>query len=191
MSKKPGWQTSFLFIIFCLSAWLPAWAAVQAQERRPTEYQVKAAFIYNFLQFVDWPGKLFSSPASPFNIYVLDVRGENHFGQALRAYQGETVRGRKISVYHVRALKEIKDGHILVLSASERDLLPQITRQAEETGILTIGETEGFGRLGLMINFYLEENRVRFEINIDAARRAGLKISSELLKLARIIRQTT
>ena len=116
--------------------------------------------------------------------------GENPFGNTLEPYQGETIRGKNWSIKPFHSLQDLKDCQVLFISFSERGRITYIAKLANEMGILTIGDTEGFGAQGVMINFYLEKNKVRFEINADAVHRAGLKIGSELLKLAKIIRDT-
>lgn len=173
-------------ICWCWSC-LPDRANVYAQEKKPTEYQVKAAFIYNFLQFIEYPLKPFKGPHSQLNLTIL---GENPFGAAFENYQGETIQGKKLSIRHAQSLHDFKDGHILFICPSEKSRVPQIVKQVADLGILTIGDTEGFARQGVMINFYMEGNRVRFEINVDVARRAGFKISSHLLKLAKIVQES-
>lgn len=177
----------FFFISFLSWALWPG-GALYAQEQKPTEYQVKAAFIYNFLQFIEWPVKPNKKLHPSFNLYIL---GENPFAAVFENYQGETVQGRKLSIRHSQSIHDLKDVQVLFITHSEKNRLPTILKQTNELGILSIGDSEGFGQQGVMINFFIERNKVRFEINMDAARRAGFKISSHLLKLAKIIQETS
>jgi hypothetical protein len=151
------------------------------------EYEVKAAFIYNFIKFIEWPDELTKKQSSPLNIYVL---GHNPFGEALAAIQGTQVRGRTINVNRTNSVKGLTDCHILFISSSETWHIPEILRSIKNLNILTIGDTAGFAGKGIIINFYTEEEKVRFEINLDAAKQANLTISSRLLTLSRVVRGT-
>ncbi|MEW6184593.1 MAG: YfiR family protein [Thermodesulfobacteriota bacterium] len=155
---------------------------VSAQETKPTQYQVKAAFIYNFLQFIDLPLR----PNQGMNL-TLFILGEDPFGNAFDPFQGEKILGRKWNIRPIRYGQDFKDGHILFIAASEKGRINQIVKQAHTQGLVTIGDTDGFGQQGVMINLFLERNRVRFEINMDSVRNNRILISSHLLKLARII----
>jgi hypothetical protein len=176
-----------VFVILCWGApCVTSHPDLQAQEAKPTEYQVKAAFIYNFLQFIDWPMKPNRNPGPFINLCIL---GENPFGNTFEAYQGETIRKRKFSIRQSQSLSDLKECQVVFIGNSEKGRVPQIIKQANDLGILTIGDSEKMTHQGVMINFYMERDKVRFEINIEAARRAGFTISSHLLKLARIIRE--
>ncbi len=170
-----------------LTAVIAASAVVSAQEiPPPTEYQIKAAFLYNFAKFVEWPATALRGQGAPIIVAVL---GEDPFGADLeQILDGKTAGGRQLVIRRFKGVRDLGLCHILFVSSSERERLREILRALQNSTVLTVGETEGFAGLGGIINFILEENRVRFEINIDAADRARLKISSKLLKLARIIR---
>lgn len=187
MSKKPF--KIFILLFFLVLSWssVPDLTLVFGQDQKPTEYQVKAAFLYNLLQFIEWPTKSTKGQKPVLNLFI---QGENPFGASLESYQGEFIQNKKLSIRKTFSLQDLKECHILFIAPSEKGRVQYNIKQANEMGFLTIGDTEGYAQLGVMINFYLEKNKVRFEINIDAARRAGIKISSELLKLARIIKDT-
>jgi hypothetical protein len=153
---------------------------------RANPYQVKAAFIYNFLQFIELPARPHQGPNAPLNIAVL---GEDPFDQAFEPFQGERVHGRPLKIQVVPSGQDCKEAHVLFLTASERFRLPQLVRQAQALGQLTIGDTEGFAQQGVMINFYEEQRKIRFEINLEAAKAGRVVISSHLLKLARIVKK--
>jgi len=102
--------------------------------------------------------------------------------------QGKQVRGRTININRINSVKSLMNCHILFISSSEKGYIQEIIRSIKGLNILTIGDTKGFARQGVVINFYTEEQKVRFEINLDAAKRANLTISSRLLSLSKIVR---
>jgi hypothetical protein len=172
------------FLVFALLGCSRS-GAEPAPEPPTKEYQVKAAFLFNFTQFVQWPESAFRDAGEPICIGVL---GEDPFGKALDETVGGERSGRRdLIVRRSRAVSELKDCQLLFISKSERGRLAPILSEVESTGVLTVSEVEGFARLGGTINFYLEGNRVRFEINPDGAQKAGLRISSQLLSLGKIV----
>ncbi len=151
------------------------------------EYQVKVAFLYNFAKFVEWPPHLFGDPAAPFTLGIL---GNDPFCEALeRTLQGKSVNGRSIAVRRLRAAEPIHGVQILFISPSVGRDLPRVLAALKGVPVLTVGDRDRFAREGGIINFRIEENKVRFEINLDAAERAGLKVSSKLLTVAHVIRE--
>lgn len=146
------------------------------------EYEVKAAFIHNIAKFVEWP-----ATSSVSGSARLCVAGKDPFGDALDALQGKPVGAANWEVVRVDGGRSLKECRVLFIAASERAHLTRILASIEGSPVLTVGDTEGYAGQGVMVNFYLEENRVRFEINRKAAARAGLAISAQLLKLARIV----
>ncbi len=149
------------------------------------EYQIKAAFLVNFMQFVTWPSNAFTNADAPFCIGVL---GEDPFGAALdQTVQGETVDHHKIMIQRARRIEDCKDCQMIFVSRSEEKNLPVILAKLDSGPILTVSETRDFARQGGIINFYLEEKKVRFEINPAVAQRANLKISAQLLSLGKIV----
>ena len=150
-----------------------------------SEYQVKAAYLFNFLKFVEWPDESFADPIAPI---VIGVVGEDPFGNALpQVVIGKTVQGRDlvIRIYHTG--EDLRGAHILFISASERKRLPMILSSLRGSNVLTVADTAGFLDAGGMIQFLNENGRVRFAINVDAAGRAKLKMSSKLLSLAKVV----
>jgi YfiR/HmsC-like len=164
---------------------LPLFSGAYAQSPAPTEYQVKAAFLYNFAKFVEWPASSFSSETSPLQICVF---GHDPFSQALHDItQNKSVGGRKLEVKSAPDIQQAKSCQVLFISASEETQVKQILEGLRATSVLTVGDTNGFIEQGGMINFVLENDRVRFEINRKAAEQAGLKISSKLLSVAKSV----
>lgn len=162
-----------------------ALVATLAQSVKETE--IKAAFIYHFTSYVEWPPDAFSSSSS---LFVIGVIGKSEIIPALRgAVRGKNWNERDFTIKRVEAAKEMRECQVLFVPKSEAKRLPQILDILGDAPVLTVGESEDFARKGGIINFYTEQNRVRFEINPEAAKRARLTISSKLLHLARIVRQ--
>ena len=151
------------------------------------EYQVKAAFLYNFAKFVEWPPQAFQRPGEPIAVCVV---GQDRFEGALEeTVKGKEAEGRPLVVRNVTVAKGFAGCQILFVSASERKHFPGILSSAKQCGLLTVGEAEGFASAGGMINFKREGGRVRFEINVEAAQQRELRISSKLLMLAETVKK--
>jgi hypothetical protein len=156
----------------------------QGQPAASGEYLVKAAFLYNFAKFVDWPPSAFKNDSAPLTLCIL---GRDPFGEALDSIRDKTVKGRPLSIRRISRVEDAGECHILFISPSEKGDLKQVLNALKNAAVLTVSEIEGFGNSGGMINFVMAEKKVQFEINPDAAHRGGLRISSQLLKLARIV----
>ncbi len=153
-----------------------------AQSEPPSEYQVKAAFLYNFAKFVEWPADAFADPHAPV---VLGIVGEDPFDGLLeQIVAGKTVNGRNLLVRKLKPTDDLRNFHILFIGSTERKRLPQILVSLRESSVLTVGEGDRLNESGLTIQFIIRENKVRFAINLATAARARLKISSKLLALA-------
>lgn len=163
--------------------WLPlTGGAGGAPSSQPTEYQIKAAFLFNFAKFVDWPPQAFAKRTDPI---VLGVLGENPFGDELaRTIRDKTVDARPLEIREFRWQAQVTNCHILFISSSEKKRLPEILESLKGASVLTVGDTDHFTESGGMINFFVEGTKMRFQINKDAATSAGLKISSKLMSLA-------
>ena len=172
--------------------WTSAANAQAGDASESSEYLIKAGFIYNFAKFVEWPANAFAQPDSPI---VIGVLGTDPFGNTLdRIVEDKKVGTRGFVVRRYKwnkDLKELKECKILFVSASERAHIDEIVDSVKGLPILTVGETPGFAERGGVIRFTLEDNRVRFEVNVEAAHQADLNISSRLLTLAKIIPQAT
>ena len=162
---------------------LAASAAVQAGA--PSEHQVKAAFLYNFANFVQWPDGALGPPGAPLRVCVV---GTDPFGGALDdAFRDQVVQGRPVQIARGGSLAAVGRCHIVFLSQSEQRRWPELLKELGGTPTLTVADGPPLVRQGGMINFVIEAKRVRFEINRGAAEHAGLRISSKLLALARIV----
>jgi len=170
------------FLILMCGMLLAAQCA-SAQEARATEYQIKAAFLYNFTKFIDWP-----FDTGTLNLCIL---GEDHFGRDIDDIEGKTVAGKALSVRRIKSVQDIKQCRMLFIASPESERLDSILIAAQGLNILTVGDTTGYAERGVIINFYTEHNKIRFEINKDAASRSELKISSKLFGLAKIVYDTS
>ena len=150
-----------------------------------SEYQVKAAYLFNFLKFVEWPDDSFADSLAPI---VIGVVGEDPFGSALpQVTIGKTVQGRDLVLRKYHAGEDVRGAHILFISPSEKKRLPMILSSLRGSSVLTVADTEGFLDAGGMIQFLNENDRVRFAISVEATSRAKLKMSSKLLSLAKVV----
>lgn len=164
---------------------LPATPSARAQVKVAREYEVKAVFLFNFAQFVEWPVTAFADANTPV---IIGVLGDDPFGDALeQAVHGGTVKGRAVVIKRAPRLDELKPCHLLFVAKSEKSRSAQILRSVSGAGMLTVGETDDFTTQGGVIGFKTQQNRVQFEINVDAAEREGLKVSAKLLKVSRIV----
>ncbi len=156
-------------------------------EQKPNEYQVEAAYLYNFGRFVEWPAKGTTTKSDAFTICVL---GEDPFGQALDAtFAGATIENKSVVARRISSPNDSTDCQILFLSSSEANRLNKIIESLNKTAILTVSDMPQFSKRGGMIQFVLEGSRVRFEVNLSATQKAGLTLSSELLKVATVVRR--
>ncbi|PYJ57430.1 MAG: DUF4154 domain-containing protein [Verrucomicrobia bacterium] len=195
------------------SAWVVLVAFLAHSSRVPatpvSDYETKAGYLLNFVEFVEWPSAAFAGPTSPL---VIGVMGKDPFGAELDKLQGKTVNGRKLeikrfkgalefrgeetpgrrqdnlAVKQARKLAELRSCHILFISSSEKNYLPLILKPLKGASVLTVSETEAFVGAGGIINFLDNGNSLQLEINLDSAEQARLKISSKLLSLAKVIK---
>lgn len=148
------------------------------------EYQIKAVFIFNFTQFVDWPQTAFPDADAPLVIAVL---GDNPFGSYLNeTVAGEKINGHPVIVQYYNRTEEIQNCHILFIALSDPQKSEQVISGIKGKSILTIGDSPDFLKRGGMIKFFKRKNNIRFEINPAAAKSANLTLSSKLLRVAEI-----
>jgi len=153
-------------------------------EDRTREYRIKAAFIYNFAKFTEWPANSFADRGAPLRICVY---GEDPFGAALEGIAGKTVQGRRVEIARLDELSSGDACHLLFISESEAPNLAGILAELQRQPILTVADMPGFADAGGIINLKInEEEKIRFEINVAKARLAGLRLSAKLLSLAEI-----
>jgi hypothetical protein len=153
--------------------------------RPSNEYQIKAVFLFNFAQFAEWPARAFPNEKAPF---VIGILGHDPFGEYLdELVKDEKVRGRSLVVRRYQDLGGAHDCHILYISRSETGHLAEIISGLQHECVLTISDVDSFARLGGMIRFVMNGGKVRLEINVEAARAAGVTISSKILRPATIV----
>jgi hypothetical protein len=146
------------------------------------EHRIKAAFVVNFLKFVDWPAEQADAPLAVVVIGPDPILAALH-----NAIEGQTVAGRSIVVSATAGPDVPPEANAVFIARAARAAVPGIVRAVEGRGVLTIGDTEGFGQAGVVLNLYVSDDRVRFEANTAAAARAAVRVSSQLLRIARIV----
>ncbi len=148
------------------------------------EYSIKASFVFKFLEFVDWP----ENSTANSNDLVIAVIGKTPIAAELQKISSNyKTDNRKIKIKMVNHVKELDDANLVFISSSKMSELKAIMDWADSSGALTIGDEPGFAQLGIMINFTIEQESIRFEINKGSAESAGIKISSLLLNVAKIV----
>lgn len=175
-----------LSVMFLLS---PSRLAMNAQETVPSEYQLKAAFLFHFAKFVEWPANAFPALNAPL---IIGVFGDNPFaGDLERIIKTKSINGHPLELRRVNAPASWKNCHVLFIAPSEKKRVDEILKSVRGYSILTVSETDHFLQSGGMINFLIQDNKVRFEINNVAAKKAELKISSKLLSLATSVKNSS
>ena len=147
----------------------------------PDESQVKAAMILNLAKFIDWPAESFPQANTPF---MICLNGKSSFGKALETLNGKTVKGRRVVIRQVSRSDEFDRCHTLVLGESEQRRIPAILDRAAQFPVVTLSDLPGFIAAGGIIGLVEQEGKIRFEINLDAAHHANIRISPQVIKLA-------
>jgi hypothetical protein len=169
----------------CLGFWCQVCEVGLADAALP-DYQVKALFLLNFTKYVEWPGNAFTGSDTPITI---GLYGESKLGEALKSVvAGKTIGGRAIVIRQVESPDDLSQCHILFISGAESSRFHQIIEKIDALPILTVGEDAAFVQNGGIINFVLKNGNVRLEINLSAAKKAGLTISSRLLAVADVVK---
>jgi hypothetical protein len=151
-----------------------------AQPSPPTEYEVRAAFLFHFARFIEWP------PATQRDDFVIAVLGRDPFGETLdRVLAGKTFGTRRIVLRRGATLDELGDVRVLFIANSEKPHLAEILKRLQGRPTLTVGEGDDFVNHGGMVAFRVQDDVVRFDINLEPVARAGLKMSSQLIRVAR------
>lgn len=182
-SKTPYLRRSLATAVLA-AAMLLGWFAPQARAQY-SESEIKAAFILNFAQFSKWPAKAFADADGQFTIAIF---GDDSLGGALeKTCRGQSVGGRKVVVKRTRRLDDLKNCQIVFVSRSDSGRLEEILANIQGANVLTVGESDRFARQGGAFGFVMDKDKIRFEVNPGAARRAGVEVSSRLLKLGIIV----
>ena len=175
-------------IIFIVMVMLGQASHAWAQDSEASsEYLIKAGYIYNFAKLVEWPATAFAQPDSPI---VIGIVGNDPFGPIIdKVLEGKKVNGHSFLIKRLKPTADVKECQILFIGSSLGPHVADTIRLTRGTPVLTISEIPGFADRGGIINLTLEQNKVRFEVNVDAAKEADLSISSRLLVLAKVIQQ--
>jgi len=201
---------AYILVVLILLV-VPIMAQGEDESAPNREYQVKAAFLYNFINFVDWPNE---KVADSNDTVTIGIIGSNPFGEAFEAVKDKKIKGKKLVIKQFPGFEEyktkakdkakyreeyeaeyknvLKKCHIVFISSLEEKHLEEILNLVKNSDVLTVGESEAFLNSGGAINFVMEQKKVRFEINLTAANRTKLKIRSQLLRLAkRVVGETS
>jgi hypothetical protein len=169
-----------LLFLFTLALLFLSLGSAKAQVSR--EYQLKAVFLYNFAQFTDWPTNTLADDKSPI---VIGIIGPDPFGSALEeTIRNETVGGHPLSIQHYSSPADIKTCHILFITQPEIRHVDEILKAIDGKPVLTVSDADNPAAARVMIRFAVENNKVHFRINTDAARAANVSLSSKLLRVA-------
>jgi ribosome-associated protein YbcJ (S4-like RNA binding protein) len=155
-----------------------------AQQQADT-VAIKAAFVYNFAKFTEWPANAFPAADSPLNLCLITNEKE---AAPFDAIAGRAAQGHSVVLKREAKLQDTSNCHIVFVGESAQKQLPAVVKSAQTGSVLTVSDMDGFAQAGGMIGLFVADNKVRFEINPEAATRANLRISAQLLKLARIVK---
>jgi len=172
---------ALLILIFAAGGVSGSGPSLHAQDRPASEYEVKAALLYNFARFVEWPAQTFPQGK---DLVAFCIVSDILLDQPFDVLKDKTLGGRRLEIKHFQNPKALESCHVLFVVSSRQEPVDQILKKLDGSSVLTIGETEGFIQMGGIINIKVEDSKLRFEINRANAERAGLKISSRLLALA-------
>jgi len=185
LSDFPRGRAPLAGVVFALAFFVTT--GLLAQQPRPNEYQVKATYLYNFGRFVRWPGTVPAGKGDSFSVCVI---GQDPFGSILDStLAGEALDGKPVLLRRISKPQDAGECRILFISSTEEKHLSEILTALNQSGVLTVSDMPGFTRRGGMIQFVLEGDRVRFEINLASAESARLVLSSELLKVAASVKR--
>jgi hypothetical protein len=190
-SRARPWRGAAALACAALLVYIAAcapWNAQAAEDSESLERRVKAAFLYKFAGYVEWPTKSFASPETPVTIGVIGA--EPIAMELAQAVTGRTVNDRPVTVKRLKAGESLAGIHVLFVGRAENARLDQLAQSAQPRSILTVTETDGALARGSVINFVLADGRVRFEIALDSAEKSGLKLSSRLLAVAQQVTGT-
>jgi len=176
------------WVLVLAVAWIALVQAVPGHAVRLPEYRLKAVFLFNFAKFVEWPADSLESGAGHASeVLSIGILGEDPFGDAFDAIEGQWVGGRRLEIERADRFKDLETCQILFVPSAEERRLERVAAHFQGRNTLLVGETKGFAHRGGMINFFYQGNKIRFEVNVDVIEETDLKISAKLLKLARIV----
>ncbi len=172
-------------VILSVLVFLTTASRSRCEDPAPVEYQVKAAFLLNFAKFIEWPADVFQDDKAPLTVCIFRY---DPFGRSLDdILQGKIVNSRQVVASRISDLTQVNTCQIVFVSEREEKRLPEVLNRVKNSSVLVIGETGTFAERGGGIQFFLEDHRMRFAVNVDAVRKARLNVSSKLLALAKIV----
>jgi len=187
VARGAGTRTARLVALAAFAAVVALAPATARPAESPTDRDVKAAFLYHFTQYVEWPAAAFESPESPV---ILGVLGDVAYLQLITASAGgKSVGGRPIVVREIRSPSGAVGCHVVFVGASQAAAVPAIVRAVGASPVLTVSDAPEFAKAGGAVGFVVKNGKVAFQVNVKAAGRAGLKVSSKLLRLAEIVEE--
>jgi hypothetical protein len=192
VTTLPLFRRWLLCVLRCIPALLafllvlgPGFGTARAEE--PMEYQIKGVYLFKFAAYVDWPPVAFPQPGMPF---VIGILGQDPFGSNLDlAVKSHTIQGRPILIRRFKRVEDVRDVQILYLGPGETEHWDHVLASLRDRSVLTV--SDGASQAGAIINFVIQGNKVRFEINADAADRVDMKLSSKLLSLASAVKRSS
>lgn len=179
-------RTWFAWLL-ALGLLLPHTLFAAPELKSAKEEEIKAAFLYNFTKFITWPTAVFTTPSSPFKSCLLIDHSK---GTVSDVFRGKQVADRSVEILSFDSMQDVGSCQILYIGDSDHETRARALAVVNGKPVLTIGVNKGFAQQGGMINFYIDDDRVLFEINVDAVNQAGLSASSRLLCLARIVKES-
>jgi hypothetical protein len=189
---------AYIFVILVLVLFVGP--QVQSDSTVSREYQIKAAFLYNFIKFVEWPKEKVADANEPM---IIGIIGQDPFQNAFEPLETKDAKNKKVVIKRFKSWEELKKSgekdksslerqvkaiqkcHLLFICPSEEKNLKEVLNLVKGHSVLTVGETKGFLEAGGIINFVMEEKKVRFEINVTTAKKSKLEVRSQLLRLAK------
>lgn len=188
VTPSPGTAVSrawFCAIALVALLGVPGGTLIWGQASPPVEYQVKAAFLFSFAKFVEWPAEAFLNEKTPITLCVF---GHDPFGGALdEIVRGEAINHREVLVRRINELPGLNSCQLIFVGNREDKRLSELLNSLRGASVLLVGETEGDAEAGMVIQFFSEGNQLRFAVNVDAMQRTKLSVSSKLLALAKIV----
>ena len=190
MRFRGGAVKSFAITMLVMTGVILGSAVASARQARgdvPPEYMIKAAYLLNFARLVEWPRDAFISVDSPVTIGIV---GTDPFGDALeQTVEGKRINNRRIAVQRLQWNQDLRRCQIVFISATDSARIGELTTRLAGLPVLIVGEARQLAARGATINFTIEDDRVRFEVNVEAARRARLTVSSQILRVATIVKE--
>jgi hypothetical protein len=182
-ARRAVFRAQILLAVAVVAVTANSIARPDQQSRQALELRVKARFLYTFGKYVDWPPDTFGSAT---NAVVIGILGKDPFGGILdETVAGKAINGHRVNIRRFQRVEDIETCHVLFISASEKEQLPNIRSPLAGRKILTVSDLDGFFQTDGQIHFVMQDNRVRFDINLEAIRRAGLKLDANLIREAR------